>query len=34
MEETALGGKWRLALSGGDISRGQLEVGSVWRKQF
>ena len=34
VEETALGGKWRLALCGGDSSRGQVEVGSVWRRQL
>ena len=33
MEETALGGKWRLALCGGDSSRGQVEVGTVWRRE-
>ena len=34
MEETALGGKWRLALCGRDSSRGQVEVRSVWKRQL
>ena len=34
MEEIALGGKWRLALCGRDSSRGQVEVGSVWKRQL
>ena len=34
MEETALGGKWRLGLCGGDSSRGQVEVGSEWRRHL